>query len=392
MLSEGWDAKNVTHIMGLRAFTSQLLYEQVIGRGLRRVTYDKEEGGERDGLFVTEYVNVFGVPLSIYQDTSDDPEPPKPPKQSFQIEVLPERAEHELQWPNILRVDQVLRRTLEVDWANLPALTLDPAASVVSAELAPAMTGASDMSQITPIDLEKIPEGFRLQRMTFQAARKCFSDMAGSFVGREELLLKQLIRHVETFIASDQLEVPSLFHKEPLRKRILIGVNIDLIVQHVSQYLRQENRTALEAIYDEDEPVGRTGDMRTWYTTKPNMLTTKSHISHVVGDASWEGYAANFFEGSDKVASYVKNDHLGFEIYYLWNGSKRRYVPDFLMRMTNGTNLVLEIKGQKSPLNDAKHAALEEWIAAVNEEGRFGVWTWAVAYKPHEVADIVNSA
>ncbi|MEJ8563144.1 DEAD/DEAH box helicase family protein [Yoonia sp. GPGPB17] len=392
MLSEGWDAKNVTHIMGLRAFTSQLLCEQVIGRGLRRVTYDKEEGGERDGLFVTEYVNVFGVPLSIYQDTSDDPEPPKPPKQSFQVEVLPERAEHELQWPNILRVDQVLRRTLQVDWANLPALTLDPAASVVSAELAPAMTGASDMSQITPIDLEKIPEGFRLQRMTFQAARKCFSDMAGSFVGREELLLKQLIRHVETFIASDQLEVPSLFHKEPLRKRILIGLNIDLIVQHVSQYLRQENRTALEAIYDEDEPVGRTGDMRTWYTTKPNMLTTKSHISHVVGDASWEGYAANFFEGSDKVASYVKNDHLGFEIYYLWNGSKRRYVPDFLMRMTNGTNLVLEIKGQKSPQNDAKHAALEEWIAAVNEEGRFGVWTWAVAYKPHEVPDIVNSA
>ncbi len=391
MLSEGWDAKNVTHIMGLRAFTSQLLCEQVIGRGLRRVSYDKEVGGERDGLFVTEYVNVFGVPLSIYQDTTGDPTPPPPPKPSVQIEVVPERAEHELQWPNILRVDHVLKHKLEVDWDKLPALQLDPASTVISAEIAPAMTGASDMSQTVPIDLEKVPEGFRLQRLTFLAARKCFAGMAGSFVGREELLLKQLIKHVETFIASDKLEIPSLFHREPLRKRILIGLNIDLIVQHVSQYLRQENRTALEPIFDEDEPIGRTGDMRTWYTTKPTMVATKSHISHVVGDAGWEGYAANVLEKSDKVRSYVKNDHLGFEIYYLWNGSKRRYVPDFIVETASGYFLVLEIKGQKSPQNDAKHAALEEWVAAVNEEKRFGQWSWAVAYEPHEVDDIVAS-
>lgn len=391
MLSEGWDAKNVTHIMGLRAFTSQLLCEQVIGRGLRRVSYDKEVGGERDGLFVTEYVNVFGVPLSIYQDATDDPTPPPPPKPSVQIEVVPERAEHELQWPNILRVDHVLKHKLEVDWDKLPALQLDPASTVISAEIAPAMTGASDMSQTVPIDLEKVPEGFRLQRLTFLAARKCFAGMAGSFVGREELLLKQLIKHVETFIASDKLEIPSLFHQEPLRKRILIGLNIDLIVQHVSQYLRQENRTALEPIFDEDEPIGRTGDMRTWYTTKPTMVATKSHISHVVGDAGWEGYAANVLEKSDKVRSYVKNDHLGFEIYYLWNGSKRRYVPDFIVEIASGCFLVLEIKGQKSPQNDAKHAALEEWVAAVNEENRFGEWSWAVAYEPHEVDDIVAS-
>ncbi|MEO1345560.1 MAG: DEAD/DEAH box helicase family protein [Pseudomonadota bacterium] len=391
MLSEGWDAKNVTHIMGLRAFTSQLLCEQVIGRGLRRVSYDKEVGGDRDGLFVTEYVNVFGVPLSIYQDATDDPNPPPPPKPSVQIEVVPERAEHELQWPNILRVDHVLKPTLEVDWDKLPDLQLDPASTVISAEIAPAMTGASDMSQTVPIDLEKVPEGFRLQRLTFLAARKCFAGMAGSFVGREELLLKQLIKHVETFIASSKLEIPSLFHQEQLRKRILIGLNIDLIVQHVSQYLRQKNRIALEPIFDEDEPIGRTGDMRTWYTTKPTMVTAKSHISHVVGDAGWEGYAANVLEKSSKVVSYVKNDHLGFEVYYLWNGSKRRYVPDFLVKDASGKTLVLEIKGQQSPQNDAKLAALEEWIAAVTEEKRFGNWSWAVAYAPHEVDDIIAS-
>ena len=84
-----------------------------------------------------------------------------------------------------------------------------------------------------------------------------------SFVGREELPLTQLIKHVETFIASDQPLIPSLFHLEPLRRRILIGLNIDIVVQHISQYLKQENRTALEPVYDEDNPVGRTGDMRT---------------------------------------------------------------------------------------------------------------------------------
>lgn len=389
MLSEGWDAKNVTHIMGLRAFTSQLLCEQVIGRGLRRVSYDKEEGGDRDGLFVTEYVNIFGVPLSIYQDNSDDPTPLTPPKPSTQIEVVKERAEHELRWPNILRVEHVLQHELVVDWDAVATLELDPASTVISAEIAPAMNGASDMSQIVPIDLEKVPEGFRLQRLIFLAARKAFSDLATSFVGREELLLKQLIKHVETFLTSDALVIPSLFHQDPLRKRILIGLNIDAVVQHVSRYIRQENRTAVVPVYDEEQPVGRTGDMRTWYTTKPTMVCHKSHISHVVGDAGWEGYAANALERSESVHSYAKNDHLGFEVYYLWNGSRRRYVPDFIIKFQSGEHLVLEIKGQKSQQNDAKHAALEEWIAAVNEDGQFGKWSWGVAYSPTEVDDVL---
>ena len=76
-------------------------------------------------------------------------------------------------------------------------------------------------------------------------------------------------------------------------------------------------------------------------------------------------------------------------IYYLWNGSKRRYVPDFIVEAASGGFLVLELKGQKSQQNDAKHAALEEWVAAVNEEKRFGDWSWALAYAPHEVDDLI---
>ncbi|MDD2767584.1 MAG: DEAD/DEAH box helicase family protein [Methylococcus sp.] len=111
MLSEGWDAANVTHIMGLRAFTSQLLCEQVIGRGLRRVAYERDE----DGLFLPEYVNVFGVPLSIFQDVGEGGDPPPPPKPSVEVEVVPGRHPYEIRWPNVLRVDSVLQPTLAMD-------------------------------------------------------------------------------------------------------------------------------------------------------------------------------------------------------------------------------------------------------------------------------------
>lgn len=111
----------------------------------------------------------------------------------------------------------------------------------------------------------------------------------------------------------------------------------------------------------------------------------------VVGDSTWEGYAANVFEGSSKVRAYAKNDHLGFEVSYLWNGSRRRYVPDFLVSDHYGRTIVVELKGQRTPQSDAKHRAMAEWVAAVNEDQRFGVWSWAVAYSPEYVHDIVAS-
>jgi type III restriction enzyme len=153
MLSEGWDAKNVTHIMGLRAFTSQLLCEQVIGRGLRRVSYETDE----NGLFVPEYVNVFGVPLSIFQDGTGGGEPPPPPKPSTQIESLAERNALEIRWPNVVRVDTVVRPVLTVDWEKVETLTIDPAHTPISAEIAPALGGATRWDQIHVIDLEEVP-------------------------------------------------------------------------------------------------------------------------------------------------------------------------------------------------------------------------------------------
>ncbi len=385
MLSEGWDAKNVTHIMGLRAFTSQLLCEQVIGRGLRRVSYETDE----NGLFLPEYVNVFGVPLSIFQDDGEGPTPP-PPKPSTQIESLPERNSLEIRWPNVLRVDPVVKPVLAVRWHEVQPLELKPEETPISAEIAPALGGATDWSKIHVIDLEMLPEKFRLQRLIFLAARKAYDQTKGTFSGAREYLVYQLIRLVEAFIDSDTLVIPSLFHQEPLRKRILLSLNVDRIVEHLLRHVYEQNTESVELIFDEDMPIGSTRYMRTWYTTKPNAPTVKSQISHVVGDSTWEGHAANVFESSSNVVSYVKNDHLGFQIHYLWNGSRRRFLADFIVRLANGKTLVLEIKGVDDDQNRAKRAALATWVKGVNQRGGFGTWVADVAFEPGQIHDIIG--
>jgi type III restriction enzyme len=388
MLSEGWDAKNVTHIMGLRAFTSQLLCEQVIGRGLRRVAYDKDE----DGLFLPEYVNVFGVPLSIFQDVGEGGDPPPPPKSSIQVESLPERNALEIRWPNLLRVDSVVRPQLVLDWDKLPPLTLDPAQTAISADLAPAVGGATDMSKVHEIDLTKLEEEFRLQRLIFQAARKAFEDIQGRFKGNRDYLVFQLIKLVEQFFESDRLHIPTLHHQEPLRKRILFALNIDMAVQHLTQFINEQNTEHLEPVFDEDMPIGSTRYMRTWYTTKYCIPTRKSQISHAIADSTWEQYTAEALEKSDKVLAYAKNDHLGFQVHYLWKGSKKRFIPDYLIKLANGKTLVLEIKGEDSQQNQAKRAALDLWVKGVNAKGGFGIWCWDVAFEPAKVHDIIEHA
>jgi type III restriction enzyme len=378
MLSEGWDARNVTHILGLRAFTSQLLCEQVIGRGLRRVSHDLHTvpgpDGEPRELLRPEYVNVFGVPLSIFQDVEDGAPPPPPPSHITQVMSLSERAHLEVCWPNVVRIETVLRPRLMVDWSQVPTLRLDPAKIPITADLAPALGELADLSQITRIDLEKLPDDFRLQRLIFKAARKGHEATRGRFTGAPELLMVQLIRIVEEFLASPKLEIPSTFHSDPLRRRILIAVSVDLVVAHLLTHVTQQNLERLEPVFDEDQPIGSTAAMRPWNTAKLCHNTVRSQIDHMIADSAWEQHAANVFESSDMVTAYAKNEHLGFHIYYLWNGSKRRYVPDFLVRLRNGKTLVLEIKGEITAQSRAKHVALATWIEAVNAKGGFGTW------------------
>lgn len=159
MLSEGWDAKTVTHILGLRAFSSQLLCEQVVGRGLRRTSYDLAEGSD---MFTPEYVNIFGIPFNFLPHESDEQGTPPTTPPKTQVEALKERSEYEIRWPNIIRLDRVFKPQLTVDLDKIDTLELNAADTRLRADLAPIIDGKTDLTKCTEIDLQKLDAELRM--------------------------------------------------------------------------------------------------------------------------------------------------------------------------------------------------------------------------------------
>lgn len=390
MLSEGWDAKTVTHIMGLRAFTSQLLCEQVVGRGLRRTSYELNPD---TGLFDPEYVNIFGVPFTFLPHEGGEDGPPPPPTPKTAVEPDPAKAAFAIQWPNVVRIDRVFQPALTLDWSKVRPLELNAAQTAQVAELAPILEGKPDVTKIERIALERLAREFRTQRIVFETARDVFDQMKHTWQGSREVLLAQLVKIVEQFIASDRLTItPPLFYQDELRRRLIITLNMSRVVQHVWEAVRQENTERLTPVFDRDHPIRSTGDMRTWYTGKPCERTRKSHINVCVYDSTWEASDAFALDDSEAVAAWVKNDHLGFEVLYVYRGVVRKYRPDFLVRLANGDMLVLETKGQDTEQDQVKRSHLDEWTQAVNAHGAFGRWRCAVAKNPGEIRDILLQA
>ncbi|MGH8679016.1 MAG: BPTD_3080 family restriction endonuclease, partial [Burkholderiales bacterium] len=387
MLSEGWDAKTVTHIMGLRAFTSQLLCEQVVGRGLRRTSY---EVNPETGLFEPEYVNIFGVPFTFLPHEGGEDGPPPPPTPKTAVEPDPAKAEFEIRWPNVVRIDRVFQPTLTLDWSKARTLELNAAQTAQVAELAPILEGKPDVTKINRIELERLAREFRTQRIIFETARDVFDQMKHTWQGSREALLAQLVKIVEQFVRSDRISIsPPLFYQDELRRRLIITLNMSRVVQHVWEAVRQENAERLTPVFDRDHPIRATGDMRTWYTGKPCERTRKSHINVCVYDSTWEASDAFALDDSGSVAAWVKNDHLGFEVLYVYRGVVRKYRPDFLVRLNNGDLLVLETKGQDAEQDQVKRRYLDEWTQAVNAHGAFGRWRCTVAKNPGEIRDIL---
>ena len=397
MLSEGWDAKTVTHIMGLRAFTSQLLCEQVVGRGLRRMSYDVNE----DGLFEPEYVNVFGVPFTFlpHEGEGVGPEggiPPPPPAPKTRVHVDDDKKKFELTWPNVLRINHTYTPKLKIDLEKVQELQLNPEDTPLKAELAQIIEGKPDVTKkLKIIDLsnnqvEKLLTGLRKQRLVFEAARDVFDQMQPSWPGSKEYLIAQLIRIVEAFLDSDKLVIQSESYREDLKKRLLILLNLNKIVQHLFSAIRAENTEKLVPIFDKEIPIKSTGKMITWYTSKPCELANKSHISHVVYDSAWEASESYELENNDAIVSWAKNDHLGFVISYLYKGVVHSFYPDFLIKLSNGKMLILEVKGMDDEKNRTKRTALKEWIDAVNSDARFGRWESDVSFRPSDIKDIIK--
>ena len=388
MLSEGWDAKTVTHIMGLRAFTSQLLCEQVVGRGLRRTSYETDD----KGFFQPEYVNIFGVPFTFlpHEGGGDQP-PPPPPAPKTRIEALPERKRYEITWPNVLRIDHEYRPTLTLDLTTAKPLVLDAYETPTLAELAPIIEGKPDVRRITEISLRELGERFRLQKIVFSTASDIYEQMKSTWKGSREYLLAQIIRLVEKYIESDKLRIePALFNQDPLRRRIIITLHMTSVGEHLKQALHFENTKALVPIFDAERPIRATGDMLPWYTGKACEHTKHSHINMSVFDSRWEASEAFELDRSPNVSAWVKNDHLGFEITYSFKGIIRKFRPDYLVRLADSTMLVLEVKGQDNQEQQTKREFLGEWTRAVTGHGGFGTWVADVSRNPTDIHEILQ--
>ncbi|MFZ3169734.1 MAG: DEAD/DEAH box helicase family protein [Candidatus Methanoperedens sp.] len=153
-----------------------------------------------------------------------------------------------------------------------------------------------------------------------------------------------------------------------------------------------ENTESIVPVFDSERPIRSTGDMRTWYTGKPCESTKRSHINFCVFDSTWEASEAFELDRNPNIDAWVKNDHLGFEILYIFKGEVRKYRPDFLIRLKNRKLLILETKGQDSQQDKTKREFLDEWVKAVNQQGGFGEWTWAVSKDPADVSGIIQGS
>ena len=389
MLSEGWDAKTVTHVMGLRAFTSQLLCEQVVGRGLRRTSYEIDP---TTGFFQPEYVNIFGVPFTFlpHEGGGDQP-PPPPPTPKTRIEAVPERKGYEIVWPNVIRIDHDYRPTLTLDLAKAKPLTLDAYETPTLAELAPIIEGKPDVRRLSEISLRELGERFRTQKIVFSAASDICEQMKTTWKGNREYLLAQVIRLVEKYIESDKLRIePPLFNQDALRRRIIITLHMSSVAEHLKQAIHFENTAALVPIFDTERPIRATGDMLPWYTGKASEHVNHSHINMAVFDSRWEASEAFELDRSPLVAAWVKNDHLGFEITYSFRGIIRKFRPDYLVRLANRKMFVLEVKGQDNQEQQTKREFLSEWVRAVNSHGGFGTWASDVSRNPTDIHEILQ--
>lgn len=390
MLSEGWDAKTVTHIMGLRAFTSQLLCEQVVGRGLRRVSYDMDK---ETGHFDPEYVNIFGVPFTFLPHEEGDNNL-KLPKPKTAIRPVKEKARHEISWPNVIRVEHEYSSELSVKIDSLNVLEIDPDDSIEQAELDPIIDGKPHPVGSEVIGFEEITRDTRMQTVIFRIASNFYRTInLPNWKSGEGAFLAQLVRLVEQIIDSGKVKIKSdLRDLDDARKKIVLLLNMNRIIKHFWHEIKDQNTDRLIPIFNTEQSVSSTSDFPVWYTSKPCQWSKKSHINHSVFDSRWEQTADFVIDRTPEVDSFFKNNRHGLSVHYTYHGVVRRYIPDFIIKLTNGEFLILEIKGQDDPQVQAKKDALDKWVKAINEHGGFGTWHSGIAFELAEVPRIIATA
>jgi type III restriction enzyme len=405
MLSEGWDANNVTQILGLRAFKSQLLCEQVVGRGLRRMDYTPDP---KTGLLTAEYVDIFGVPFSLIpfkgREPGTGPLPEDRPK--HEILALPERKHFEIRFPIVEGyVVSLQRNIIKCDISKVEGIALDPWSVPTAAFVRPQVGHQIGYPSthggfgFEMVDRQAYYDSVHPQTITFEIAREIVRALTeAAHPGKDSLrkqsrsvLFPQVLRIVQSYIDT-QVDFKGLNSCE-------IGLQtyaqriVSLLVSAIMPDESQGEAPLLPRL-NRYKPIGSTENVH-FKTVKPVQATVASHLNLVPCDTdSWEQAAVFYLEKmarEDGVLCYVRNDRLEFNIPYEFYGNPHVYEPDFLVKMRNGKTVIVEIKGQSYGDTEAKHEAARRWLKAINNWGRLGQWEFVVCREPQRLEESLSS-
>ena len=378
MLTEGWDANTVTHVLGIRAFGTQLLCEQVIGRALRRQSYELNEDGPDKGLFNVEYADVFGIPF----DFTAKPviAPPQPPRETVQVKAMrPERDALEIRFPRVegYRVELPEER-LSADFNDESVLELNPDLVGPSITRNSGIIGEGvDMGLKHLGDMRPSTLVFQVtQRLLYTKFREPGEPPKLFLFGQLKRITKQWL---DTCLVCKGDTYPAL-----LMYQELADMACNKITAAITRRFLGER--PIKALLDAYNPTGSTTHVR-FNTSRADRWETSSkscHINWVVLDSDWEGEFCRVAESHPKVRAYVKNHNLGLEVPYRYGSEMRKYLPDFIVLVDDGhgpddpLHLAVEIKGYRREDAIEKKSTMDTyWVPGVNHLGTYGRWAFA---------------
>ncbi len=377
MLTEGWDANTVTHVLGVRAFGTQLLCEQVVGRALRRQSYQLND----EGRFNPEYADILGIPF----DFASQPKVTKPTeiKPSTRVRALPERAAAEIVFPRIegYRVELPKDR-FTASFSADSTLTLTP--EMVGPTITRNEGIIGEGVDLTVDHLDRVRDATIVYHLTHYLLSRHFRDP-----GEEPKL--HLFGQFKA-IAKDWVAHHFQTAGDTMRGQLLYRELADMACERISTAITAglEGEARIIATPQSYNPTGSTRHVD-FNTTKTDLWRTdarKCHVDHVVNDSGWEAELARTVESHPRVLAYVKNQGLDFTVPYQMGGNRRTYIPDFILRVDDGRddplNLIVEVKGFRG--EDASHKAetmRAYWVPGVNNLGRFGRWSFTEFRSAH---------
>ena len=374
MLTEGWDANTVTHVLGVRAFGTQLLCEQVIGRALRRQSYELNE----EGLFNVEYADVLGIPF----DFTAKPviAPPQPPRETIQVKAIrPDRDPLEIRFP------RVAGYRVELPDSRLTAAFNEDSTLMLTPDLVGATETRNSGIIGAVVDLNLVHTGdIRPSQVVYELTSHLVLTKWRDANGEPQLHLFGQLKRIARQWLENHLECKGGTYPAQLKYKMLADMACERITAAITR--SHVGTSPIKAVLDPYNPTGSTNHV-SFNTSKKDRWPTdprRSHVNWVILDSDWEAEFCRVAEGHPRVTAYVKNHNLGLEVPYRYGSETRKYIPDFIVLVDDGRGeddllqLIVEIKGYRREDAKEKKSTMETyWVPGVNHLGSYGRWAFA---------------